>query len=240
MLRRLASNELSWSFHIFNCFLNRWFVVLIIYEFLKRDSKGVIKNSDRPTFVEFQQASISSRHPSKLKKRPPTISHKFNPRIYWNFMTKNKCISGCEHEFPKNMCMWGPPKIPFSAIISGPSGSGISVLPTNMVLDIYKGASPECTLGALQYMYMNTVWNPVNKYVRKAWRFKPTTKVLFLRNSYPKEWRWWNTAQKWKTQRTECSKKNTSEKRYPSTNAFFNVRKRKEVDLLQYKLSALP
>ena len=46
-------------------------------------------------------------------------------------------IDEITYEFPQSK--YEAPKVPFRAIITGPSGSGNSVLLTNMVLDIYKG-----------------------------------------------------------------------------------------------------
>ena len=44
------------------------------------------------------------------------------------------------------------PRLPFSQIIVGPSGSGNGILLQSMILDIYRMSSLEYTFGLLQYL----------------------------------------------------------------------------------------
>ena len=57
------------------------------------------------------------------------------------------------------------PKVPFRALITGPSGSGKSNLLINFILDIYRGVFERRYIWSLN---VDTIWLPVKKYIKET------------------------------------------------------------------------
>ena len=55
--------------------------------------------------------------------------------------------------------------MPFRSIITGPSGSGKSVLLTNMIMDIYKGVFSRVYIWSPS-INVDSIWLPVKNYVK--------------------------------------------------------------------------
>ena len=58
------------------------------------------------------------------------------------------------------------PKVPFRSTITGPSGSGKSVLLTNMIMDIYKGVFSRVYIWSPS-INVDSIWLPVKKYIKE-------------------------------------------------------------------------
>ena len=58
------------------------------------------------------------------------------------------------------------PRIPFSQIVVGPSGSGKSVLLQNMILDIYRDCFSRVFIFSAS-IHVDSVWHPVKDYIEK-------------------------------------------------------------------------
>ena len=167
-------------------------------------------------------------------------------------------IDEITYEFPQSKYEVAP-KVPFRAIITGPSGSGKSVLLTNMVLDIYKGVFSRIYIWSPS-INVDTIWNPVKKYIKEGMKVDTDKEKCFFEEFIPEE-----LEKVIETQHkiTEYSKKNKFKKLYPillilddiaddpnalntlirvnATHLFFyKVRNFKEIELLQDELSALP
>ena len=61
------------------------------------------------------------------------------------------------------------PRIPFSQIVVGPSGSGKSILLQNMVLDIYRNCFSRIYIFSSS-IHVDSVWHPVKEYIEKHLR----------------------------------------------------------------------
>ena len=57
------------------------------------------------------------------------------------------------------------PKVPFRALITGPSGSGKSNLLMNFILDIYRGVFERIYIWSPS-INVDTIWLPVKKYIK--------------------------------------------------------------------------
>ena len=57
------------------------------------------------------------------------------------------------------------PQVPFRAIITGPSGSGKSVLLVNMILDIYRNVFSRVFIWSPS-IEVDSIWLPVKKYIK--------------------------------------------------------------------------
>ena len=93
-------------------------------------------------------------------------------------------IDEITYEFPQSKYEVAP-KVPFRAIITGPSGSGKSVLLTNMVLDIYKGVFSRIYIWSPS-INVDTIWNPVKKYIKEGMKVDTDKENASLKNSYLK------------------------------------------------------
>ena len=58
------------------------------------------------------------------------------------------------------------PRIPFSQIVVGPSGSGKSILLQNMILDIYRDCFSRIFVFSAS-IHVDSVWHPVKDYIEK-------------------------------------------------------------------------
>jgi ABC-type transporter Mla maintaining outer membrane lipid asymmetry ATPase subunit MlaF len=58
------------------------------------------------------------------------------------------------------------PKLPCRSILVGPSGSGKSVLLTNLILDIYRGCFSRIYIFSPS-IDVDSTWLPVKKYIEK-------------------------------------------------------------------------
>ena len=70
-----------------------------------------------------------------------------------------------EYEFPQSKYDVAP-RIPFSQIVVGPSGSGKSILLQNMILDIYRGCFQRVFIFSAS-IHVDSVWHPVKDYIEK-------------------------------------------------------------------------
>ena len=119
-------------------------------------------------------------------------------------------IDEITYEFPQSKYEVAP-KVPFRAIITGPSGSGKSVLLTNMVLDIYKGVFSRIYIWSPS-INVDTIWNPVKKYIKEGMKVDTDKEKCFFEEFIPEE-----LEKVIETQHkiTEYSKKNKFKKLYP-------------------------
>ena len=76
-----------------------------------------------------------------------------------------KPIDEIEYTFPQSKYQVVP-KVPFRAIITGPSGSGKSVLLTNIILDIYKNVFSRVYIWSPS-IEVDSIWLPVKKYIKQ-------------------------------------------------------------------------
>ena len=58
------------------------------------------------------------------------------------------------------------PRIPFSQIVVGPSGSGKSILLQNMILDVYRNCFQRVFIFSAS-IHVDSVWHPVKEYIEK-------------------------------------------------------------------------
>ena len=124
-------------------------------------------------------------------------------------------IDEITYEFPQSKYEVAP-KVPFRAIITGPSGSGKSVLLTNMVLDIYKGVFSRIYIWSPS-INVDTIWNPVKKYIKEGMKVDTDKEKCFFEEFIPEE-----LEKVIETQHkiTECSKKNKFKKTLSDTSNF--------------------
>ena len=70
------------------------------------------------------------------------------------------------------------PRIPFSMVITGQSGSGKTVLLSNLILDIYKGCFSRIFIWSSS-IDLDPVWTPVKKYIENDLNVNPEKEVYF-------------------------------------------------------------
>ena len=116
-------------------------------------------------------------------------------------------IDEITYEFPQSKYEVAP-KVPFRAIMTGPSGSGKPVLLTKMVLDIYTGAFSRIYIWSPS-INVDTIWNPVKKYIKEGMKVDTGKEKCFFEEFIPGE-----LEKVIETQHkiTEYSKKNKFEK----------------------------
>ena len=73
------------------------------------------------------------------------------------------------------------PKLPMRSMLVGPSGSGTTVLLTNMTLDIHKGCFCRVYIWSPSIEVDNT-WKPVKAYIRD--HIKPSDREKYYFDSY--------------------------------------------------------
>ena len=71
------------------------------------------------------------------------------------------------------------PRIPFSMVITGQSGSGKTVLLSNLILDIYKGCFSRIFTWSSS-IDLDPVWTPVKKYIEKDLNVNPEKRRSML------------------------------------------------------------
>ena len=81
-----------------------------------------------------------------------------------NISPNVKLIDEIHYTFPQSKYP-NVPQVPFRAIITGPSGSGKSVLLTNMILDIYKNVFERVFIWSPS-IEVDSIWLPVKKYIK--------------------------------------------------------------------------
>ena len=77
-------------------------------------------------------------------------------------------------------------KLPIRSVILGPSGSGKSVLLTNMILNIYKGCFERIYIWSPS-IHVDTTWNPVKEYIEKDMKLHESEDDQFYFDSYDEE-----------------------------------------------------
>ena len=73
------------------------------------------------------------------------------------------------------------PKLPMSSMLVEPSGSGKTVLLTDMILDIYKGCFSRIYIWPSS-IEVNNTWKPVKDYTRD--HIKPNSRELYYYDSH--------------------------------------------------------
>ena len=71
------------------------------------------------------------------------------------------------------------PRIPFSMVITGQSGSGKTVLLSNLILDIYKGCFSRIFIWSSS-IDLDPVWAPVKKYLEKGLNVNPEKEKVYF------------------------------------------------------------
>ena len=71
------------------------------------------------------------------------------------------------------------PRIPFSMVITGQSGSGKTVLLSNLILDIYKGCFSRIFIWSSS-IDLDPVWTPVKKYIEKDVNVNPEKEKVYF------------------------------------------------------------
>ena len=71
------------------------------------------------------------------------------------------------------------PRIPFSMVITGQSGSGKTVLLSNLILDIYKGCFSRIFIWSSS-IDLDSVWTPVKKYIEKDLNVNPEKEKVYF------------------------------------------------------------
>ena len=71
------------------------------------------------------------------------------------------------------------PRIPFSMVITGQSGSGKTVLLSNLILDIYKGCFSRIFIWSSS-IDLDPVWTPVKKYIEKDLNVNPEKEKVYF------------------------------------------------------------
>ena len=71
------------------------------------------------------------------------------------------------------------PRIPFSVVITGQSGSGKTVLLSNLILDIYKGCFSRIFIWSSS-IDLDPVWTPVKKYIEKDLNVNPEKEKVYF------------------------------------------------------------
>ena len=72
-----------------------------------------------------------------------------------------------------------PPPPPFSMVITGQSGSGKTVLLSNLILDIYKGCFSRIFIWSSS-IDLDPVWTPVKKYIEKDLNVNPEKEKVYF------------------------------------------------------------
>ena len=98
-----------------------------------------------------------------------------------------KPINVKEYEFKQSKYEVAP-KLPFSMIITGPSGSGKGILLQSLTLDIYRDVF------ARVYVWSPSVsidpnWTPVKRYIETELKVDTEKKRSSLMNTSPKNWK---------------------------------------------------
>ena len=70
-------------------------------------------------------------------------------------------------------------KLPFSMVITGQSGSGKTVLLSNLILDIYKGCFSRIFIWSSS-IDLDPVWTPVKKYIEKDLNVNPEKEKVYF------------------------------------------------------------
>ncbi len=94
-------------------------------------------------------------------------------------------IDEIRYEFPQTKYEVVP-KVPFRAIITGPSGSGKSVLLVNMVLKIYPKVFSRIYIW-LPSTNVDTIWNPEKKYIKEDMKVDTEKEKCFSEEFIPEE-----------------------------------------------------
>ena len=71
------------------------------------------------------------------------------------------------------------PRIPFSMVITGQSGSGKTMLLANLILDIYKGCFSRIFIWSSS-IDLDPVWTPVKKYIEKDLNVNPEKEKVYF------------------------------------------------------------
>ena len=71
------------------------------------------------------------------------------------------------------------PRIPFSQIVVGPSGSGKSILLQNMILDIYRGCFERVFIFSAS-IHVDSVWHPVKEYIERTLKVNPKKEKIYF------------------------------------------------------------
>ena len=71
------------------------------------------------------------------------------------------------------------PRIPFSMVITGQSGSGKTVLLSNLILGIYKGCFSRIFIWSSS-IDLDPVWTPVKKYIEKDLNVNPEKEKVYF------------------------------------------------------------
>ena len=71
------------------------------------------------------------------------------------------------------------PRIPFSMVITGQSGSGKTVLLSNLILDIYKGCFSRVFIWSSS-IELDPVWTPVKKYIEHDLNVNPEKEKVYF------------------------------------------------------------
>ena len=77
------------------------------------------------------------------------------------------------------------PKVPFRALIFGPSGSGKSVLLVSLILDIYRDVFSRVFVFSPSVNH-DSIWLPVNKYVKDELKVNEDKEQCFLKKTKAK------------------------------------------------------
>ena len=77
------------------------------------------------------------------------------------------------------------PRIPFSQIVVGPSGSGKSILLQNMILDFYRNCFQRVFIFSAS-IHVDSVWHPVKEYIEKTLKVNPKKEKNILMSSTKK------------------------------------------------------
>ena len=83
-----------------------------------------------------------------------------------------------EYEFPQSKYDVAP-RIPFSQIVVGPSGSGKSILLQNMILDIYRNCFQRVFIFSAS-IHVDSVWHPVKDYIEKQLKVDPKKEKVYF------------------------------------------------------------
>ena len=71
------------------------------------------------------------------------------------------------------------PRIPFSQIVVGPSGSGKSILLQNMILDVYRNCFQRVFIFSAS-IHVDSVWHPVKEYIEKTLKVNPKKEKVYF------------------------------------------------------------
>ena len=95
-----------------------------------------------------------------------------------------KPINEIKYEFKQSKYA-NVPKVPFRALIFGPSGSGKSVLLVSLILDIYRNVFQRVYVFSPSVNH-DSIWLPVKKYVKDELNVNEEKETCFLKNTRPK------------------------------------------------------